>query len=86
MKSELEMNYLQVLASQENVSDASKLKCQVLETLIINKLLIAKAEIDSVTVEKFRLMSSSTEEWLTSSVRSGQKKSLSLCITRALMI
>ncbi|MBO9700011.1 MAG: peptidylprolyl isomerase [Sporocytophaga sp.] len=52
MKSELEMNYLQVLANQENVSDANKLKCQVLETLIINKLLIAKAEIDSVTVEK----------------------------------
>ncbi|GAL87340.1 peptidyl-prolyl cis-trans isomerase [Sporocytophaga myxococcoides] len=52
MKSELEMNYLQVLASQENVSDPAKLKCQVLETLIINKLLIAKAEIDSVTVEK----------------------------------
>lgn len=55
MKSELEMNYLQVLASQENVSDASKLKCQVLETLIINKLLIAKAEIDSVTVEKVQV-------------------------------
>jgi peptidyl-prolyl cis-trans isomerase SurA len=52
LKSELEMNYLQVLANQEYINDASKLKCHVLETLIINKLLLAKAEIDSVTVEK----------------------------------
>ncbi|MFN3403417.1 MAG: peptidylprolyl isomerase [Cytophagaceae bacterium] len=52
LQSELEVNYLQVLASQEKVEDPELLKCHVLETLIINKLLVAKAEIDSVTVEK----------------------------------
>lgn len=49
MKSELDIAYLQFdgngLFSPENM------RCKVLETLIINKVLIAKAAIDSVTVE-----------------------------------
>ncbi|HEY8402731.1 MAG TPA: peptidylprolyl isomerase [Cytophagaceae bacterium] len=51
LKSELEMSYLQYLASSQ-ASQTPNLKCQVLESLLINKLLIAKAAIDSVTVDK----------------------------------
>ncbi len=48
LKSELEQSYLDFLASGElNTGNA---KCQIFESLIINKLLIAKAEIDSVIV------------------------------------
>lgn len=49
LKSELDIAYLQFdgngLFSPEN------LRCKVLETLIINKVLVAKAAIDSITVE-----------------------------------
>ncbi|MFN6945192.1 MAG: peptidylprolyl isomerase [Cytophagaceae bacterium] len=53
LKSELEVSYLQFL-QQENTfaPEGEELKCRVLETLIINKLLLAKAEIDSVVVER----------------------------------
>jgi peptidyl-prolyl cis-trans isomerase SurA len=47
LKSELEIAYIQIISSGQQVD-----KCDVLETLIINKLLLAKAEIDSVTVDK----------------------------------
>ncbi|MES2730802.1 MAG: peptidylprolyl isomerase [Bacteroidota bacterium] len=48
LKSELEANYMQMMSSgKSNVT-----KCQVLESLLINKLLLAKAEIDSVTVNE----------------------------------
>lgn len=50
LKSEMDVSYLQYLSSgQPLLTDA---KCRVLESLIINKLLLAKAEIDSVTVEE----------------------------------
>ena len=50
LKSEMEVAYLQYLSSgQSLIGDA---KCRVLESLIINKLLLAKAEIDSVTVSE----------------------------------
>ncbi len=50
LKSEMEVAYLQFLSSgQPMMGDA---KCRVLESLIINKLLLAKAEIDSVTVSE----------------------------------
>lgn len=48
LQSELEEAYLQFLSSGQVTSDASK--CGILESLIVNKLLVAKAEIDSVIV------------------------------------
>jgi peptidyl-prolyl cis-trans isomerase SurA len=47
LKSELEIAYIQIISTGQQVD-----KCNVLETLIINKLLLAKAAIDSVTVDK----------------------------------
>ncbi len=49
LKSEAELNYLQYLSSGQDLR--GDVKCRVFESLIINKLLLAKAEIDSVTVE-----------------------------------
>ena len=50
LKSELEMAHIEFKKSQQfTVED---LKCKVLETLIINKLLLAKATIDSVTISR----------------------------------
>ncbi len=46
-KSEVERSYLQMQSSGEQVT-----KCQVLEGLVLNKLMVAKAEIDSVVVEE----------------------------------
>lgn len=47
LKSELERSFLQVQSS----GDYNTTKCQVLEGLVLNKLMVAKAEIDSVIVE-----------------------------------
>ena len=54
LKSELELAYLQFIAQEQNMENKNTddVKCHVLETLLINKLLLAKAEIDSVTVDK----------------------------------
>ena len=46
LKSELERSYLQLQSS----GDYSTTRCQVLEGLVLNKLMVAKAEIDSVIV------------------------------------
>jgi peptidyl-prolyl cis-trans isomerase SurA len=51
LKSELELTFLQMLANAQGV-DPSTLKCKVLESLVMNKLLLAKAELDSVVVER----------------------------------
>jgi len=51
LQSDLELAYLQALQQGERIPPGTDLKCKVLETLIINKLLLAKAELDSVTVE-----------------------------------
>ena len=48
LKSDLERTDLEYLSQGEVNSGA--LRCQVLENLVINKLLVAKAEIDSVIV------------------------------------
>lgn len=49
LKSDLEKAYLQYIAnSQARVG--SQLRCQILESLVINKLMVAKAEMDSVVV------------------------------------
>jgi peptidyl-prolyl cis-trans isomerase SurA len=49
LQSELELATKQFLA--ETRYKGKDVKCDVLETLIINKLLLAKADIDSVTIE-----------------------------------
>lgn len=48
LKSELERSFLQLQSS----GDYNTTKCQVLEGLVLNKLMVAKAEIDSVVVEE----------------------------------
>ncbi len=47
LKSELERSFVQVQSS----GDYNTTKCQILEGLVLNKLMVAKAEIDSVLVE-----------------------------------
>jgi peptidyl-prolyl cis-trans isomerase SurA len=52
LKSEIEQQFQQYQASgQANTPD----RCQILEGLVINKLMLAKAEIDSVIVEDKRI-------------------------------
>ncbi len=48
LKSDLERSYLQV----QSGGDYKTTKCQVLEGLVLNKLMVAKAEIDSIVVEE----------------------------------
>ena len=48
LKSELERSYLQIQSS----GNYNTTKCDVLEGLVLNKLMVAKAEIDSVVVEE----------------------------------
>lgn len=50
LKSEMEIAYLQYLSTGQPLQGDAK--CRVLESLVINKLLLAKAEIDSVTVSE----------------------------------
>lgn len=49
LKSELEKSYLEFLSRGEISTGDSK--CQVLENLVVNKLMVAKADIDSVIVQ-----------------------------------
>ena len=49
LRSELESTYLDILSRGERISGNTK--CGVLKDLITNKLLVAKAEIDSIMVE-----------------------------------
>lgn len=51
LQSELELAYFQAVQQNEKVPAGTDLKCKVLENLVISKLLLAKAELDSVTVE-----------------------------------
>jgi len=48
LKSEVERSFLQVQSS----GDYNTSKCEVFEGLVLNKLMVAKAEIDSVVVEE----------------------------------
>jgi len=52
LKSEVEQQYQQYQASGQPNTPG---KCQILESLVINKLMLAKAEIDSVIVEDKRV-------------------------------
>ena len=49
LRSELESTYLDILSRGERISGNTK--CAVLKDLITTKLLVAKAEIDSVLVD-----------------------------------
>ncbi len=49
LKSDLEKAYLQYISSAQ-ARVGSQVKCQILESLVINKLMVAKAEMDSVVV------------------------------------
>jgi len=53
LKSEIDMAYIQYLSQlpANQKVDESQLKCQIVESLLINKFMLAKAEIDSVTIE-----------------------------------
>ncbi len=46
LKSELDRAYLEFLSRGE--LSQGNAKCQILESLVINKMMVAKAEIDSV--------------------------------------
>ena len=48
LRSELEMSYQNYLSEGNHSSEEAK--CQILNSLVMNKLIVAKAEIDSVTV------------------------------------
>ncbi|HRH33925.1 MAG TPA: peptidylprolyl isomerase [Catalimonadaceae bacterium] len=51
LKSEVELGYLQAQQQKTGIPPAA-LKCKVFEQLLVNKLMLAKADIDSVTVEE----------------------------------
>ncbi len=53
LKSELESQYQEYL--KESKGGQTPSKCQLFESLIVNKMLLAKAEIDSVTIEDKRI-------------------------------
>lgn len=55
LKSELEQAYLQYVAQAQS-RVGSQVKCQILESLVIDKLMVAKAEIDSVVVSDEEVM------------------------------
>jgi peptidyl-prolyl cis-trans isomerase SurA len=50
LKSELETQYFRML-SEGSIKDNPEAKCQLFEQLVIQKMMLAKAEIDSVIVE-----------------------------------
>ncbi|OJJ18265.1 peptidylprolyl isomerase [marine bacterium AO1-C] len=49
LESDLQSQYLNII-SRSQATPGPKLKCKILEDMIINKMLLAKADIDSVTV------------------------------------
>jgi peptidyl-prolyl cis-trans isomerase SurA len=49
LKSELEMSYFQALSNGEK--DDGDLRCEILENLVVNKMMLAKADIDSIVVD-----------------------------------
>lgn len=55
LKSDLENAYQQALASRQ--VNGTLTRCQVLEQLVVEKLMLAKADIDSVVVEEERVTS-----------------------------
>ena len=54
LRSDLEFSYLQYLA-QSKQKPSEELKCEIFKSLVQDKLLLARAEIDSVVVEESRV-------------------------------
>jgi peptidyl-prolyl cis-trans isomerase SurA len=54
LKSEVEISYLQFMRSPEaqQMQTSDDVKCRVLESLVINKMMLARAVMDSVTVDR----------------------------------
>ncbi len=54
LKSEVEISYLQFMRSPEaqQMLTSDDVKCRVLESLVINKMMLARAVMDSVTVDR----------------------------------
>lgn len=50
LESDLQQQYLNIISRSQTTTPEKDLKCKILEDMIINKLLLAKAEIDSVIV------------------------------------
>ncbi|MGY2131426.1 peptidylprolyl isomerase [Hymenobacter sp. HD11105] len=50
LRSDLESIYQQELARAEGKPLAPDIKCQILESIVLNKLMVARAEVDSVVV------------------------------------
>ncbi|WP_242923447.1 peptidylprolyl isomerase [Pontibacter liquoris] len=69
LRSDLEFGYLQYLA-QTKQQPREDLKCQILKSLVQDKLLLARAEIDSITVEDAQVTSELNRrvEYLTAQV------------------
>ncbi len=55
LRSDVENIYAQELARAEGKSLPPDIKCKILQSLVLNKLMLAKAETDSVTVEDKRV-------------------------------
>ncbi len=55
LKSDLEKSYLEYLSRGE--FNQGNMRCQILENLVVNKMLVAKAEIDSVIVSDAEVQS-----------------------------
>ncbi|WP_299455643.1 peptidylprolyl isomerase [uncultured Microscilla sp.] len=50
LESDLQQRYLEIISQSQTTAPEKDLKCKILEEMIIQKLLVAKAEIDSVIV------------------------------------
>ncbi|TAD96787.1 MAG: peptidylprolyl isomerase, partial [Bacteroidetes bacterium] len=55
LKSDLEMAYMSYLSSGQKVED--NLRCQILQRLVFEKMLLARAEVDSVSVDEEQVTS-----------------------------
>ncbi|OHX68247.1 peptidylprolyl isomerase [Flammeovirga pacifica] len=53
--SEVEAGYQQMLTNGQYSKDKQKAKCEVLKNLIVNKIMYAKAQIDSIEVDNARV-------------------------------
>jgi peptidyl-prolyl cis-trans isomerase SurA len=66
LRSEVELIYAQELARAEGKPLPPDLKCKILQSLVLNKLMLARAEVDSVTVTDQQVK---TAAWPTSCSR-----------------
>ena len=73
LKSDLEIAYMDYLSKGQ--FRGANAKCQILEQLVVNKMLVAKAQIDSVEVSDFEVQNSLTRrmEYMISQVGSEEE-------------